>query len=264
MKLKMYDLQGKEGGQVELPPQFQEAVRIDLIKRLLRSAPRRQQGAKPGAGMRHSAELSRRRKKYRGSYGYGISRVTRKIFSHQGTRFNWAGALSPGTVGGRRAHPPKATKIHDKKINKKERRKAMCSALAATVDRESVMERGHKVPETYPFVMTGDLEQCGKVKDLIAALQALGFQEELARIGTRSVRAGRGKLRGRRFRKRTGPLFVVSGECPLQRLSSLQGVDVVDVTQLLPQQLAPGHEPGRMTIFTQAALDKMKEEKLFA
>ena len=37
---------------------------------------------------------------------------------------NWVGAFAPGTVGGRKAHAPNAEKIFDKKINKKENRKA--------------------------------------------------------------------------------------------------------------------------------------------
>ena len=46
---------------------------------------------------------------------------------------NWVGAFAPGTVGGRRAHPPKSEKIWSKKINKKENAKAIRSAISATL-----------------------------------------------------------------------------------------------------------------------------------
>ena len=103
MKLPLLDTKAASQGETVLPSQFKEAYRPDLIKRAiqaLQSLLRQPYGADPRAGMRHSAEVSRRRRKYRGSYGQGISRVPRKILSRRGTRFNWTGAQSPGTVGG--------------------------------------------------------------------------------------------------------------------------------------------------------------------
>ena len=156
MKVDVLSLTKTSIGKKDLPRQFDEPVRPDLIKRAVESiqANRRQKyGTDPKAGMKASAELSRRRRKYRGSYGHGISRVPRKILSRRGTRFNWVGAVAPGTVGGRKAHPPKAIKEWVRKINKKERRKAIRSALAATMNPEIVTARGHKVPESYPFII---------------------------------------------------------------------------------------------------------------
>ena len=125
MQLKILDTEGKESGKVDLPKQFSEPVRPGLIKRAvlaIQSHKRQPYGTDPRAGMKSSAELSRRRRKYRGSYGFGISRVPRKILSRRGTRMNWVGAFAPGTVGGREAHPPKASKKWAQKINKKERK----------------------------------------------------------------------------------------------------------------------------------------------
>ena len=123
MKLPIYNKEMNQKGEKELPSQFSEAYRPDLIKRAvlsLQSRARQVYGADPQAGQRHSSELSKRRRKYRGCYGFGISRVNRKILSRRGTRFNWVGATSPQTRGGRRAHPPKAEKQFAQKINKKE------------------------------------------------------------------------------------------------------------------------------------------------
>ena len=41
--------------------------------------------------------------------------------SRSGTRLNFTGAFAPGTVGGRRAHPPKAEKNWQEKVNKKDK-----------------------------------------------------------------------------------------------------------------------------------------------
>ena len=121
--MKIIDLKGKETGKKDLPKQFKEDIRPDLIKRAflaIQSHKRQAYGSAPEAGKRASAKLSRRRHKYKGAYGHGISRVPRKILNRSGTRFSWVGAVAPHMVGGRRAHPPKADKIIEQKINKKE------------------------------------------------------------------------------------------------------------------------------------------------
>ena len=76
MKADILNMEGKKTKSIDLPPQFSEAIRKDLIKRAvlsIQSNTRQSYGAKPDAGKRASAELSRRRRKYRGSYGHGIS-----------------------------------------------------------------------------------------------------------------------------------------------------------------------------------------------
>src|SRR3989338_1470831 len=146
MKLPTLDKNMNRKGDKELPSQFNESYRPDLIQRAvlaLQSSARQRYGAKPLAGMRSSSRVSKRRRNWRGCYGFGISRVNRKILSHRGTRMHWVGAFTPQTVGGRRAHPPKAERIWDQKINDKERRKAIRSAMSATINKSLVEERGH-------------------------------------------------------------------------------------------------------------------------
>ena len=267
MKLKIISTANEEKGTLELPEQFEEPIRPDLIKRAveaLQANARQKYGSDPEAGKKCSAELSRRRRKYRGSYGHGISRVPRKILSRRGTRFNWVGAFAPGTVGGRRAHPPKAEKNWTKKINILERRKAIRSAISATVNTESVSERGHAVPDKYPFVFDNGFENVSKTKEVINILLAAGFTDELKRAEKKTFRAGVARLRGRKYRKRKGPLLVVSKECDLLKSGvNIPGVDVAIVNTLNAELLAPGTVPGRLTIFTSAAIEKLKQDNLF-
>lgn len=267
MKLPIYAPDKKESGTVELPSQFLEPVRGDLIKRAalaVRNSARQAYGAKIGAGMRHSAEVSKRRRDYRGSYGHGISRVPRKVLSRRGTRMNWVGAEAPGMRGGRRAHPPKSDKIWETKVNKKENRKAIRSAIAATIKKDLVAIRGHKLPTHYPFIINDTFETLTKTKDLQTALRALGFTDEIIRVHTTSIRAGRGKLRGRKTKTKVGPLFVVSRDCDLTKAArNLLGVDVVRVDALNCDILAPGTHPGRLTLFTESAIKRLKDENLY-
>ncbi len=268
MKIPLHNLQNQKTGEKELPSQFSEEYRPDLIKRAvlaLQSKARQAYGASPQAGKRHSAELSRRRRKYRGSYGFGISRVTRKILTRRGTRFYWVGATSPNTRGGRRAHPPKAGKNWVQKINQKENRKAIRSALAASLNKGLVQERGHHLPENYPFILSSDLEKLAKTKEVEEALQKLNFQPELERTLVKKIRAGLGKLRGRKYQRKKGILIVVGEDCPLLKSAqNLPGLDIVKPNQLNAQLLAPGAQPGRITLYTENAINKLEKEKLFA
>ena len=265
--MKIFDNTNKETGIVELPNQFKEEVRKDLIKRAvlaIQANKRQKYGTDPKAGMKASAELSRRRHNYRGSYGFGISRVPRKILSRRGTRFNWVGAFAPGTVGGRVAHPPKSEKNWSQKINVKEKRKAIRSALSAVVDKETVVKRGHVIPEAYPFVLDAKAEEMSKTKEVVDMLKALGFDKELDRASIKKVRAGKGKMRGRKYKKRIGPLIVVSKYCKLTKAAqNIPGVDVVSVKRLNTELLAPGTIPGRVTLFTKPVIEMIEKEKLF-
>jgi large subunit ribosomal protein L4e len=267
MKLKILDNNAAEKGSKDLPAVFSEQIRPDIIKRAveaIQANARQPYGADPMAGKRVSAQLSKRRRDYRGCYGHGISRVPRKIMSRNGTRMNWVAAFAPGTVGGRKAHPPKASKILGKKINTKEKRKAIRSALAATLVKELVKTRGHEVPEKYPFIITNDFENISKTKDLNAAMSKLGLDKELERSAEKTYRAGVARLRGRKYRKRKGPLFVVSKKCALQNAAgNIAGVDTALVNELNAEMLAPGCVPGRLTIFTEAALERLDKERLF-
>jgi len=267
MELKIISTENKEIGKKKLPTQFKEVIRTDLIKRAvlaLQSKKRQAYGTDPEAGMKASADLSRRRRKYRGSYGLGISRVPRKILSRRGTRLNWVGAVAPGTVGGRKAHPPKAEKIWELKINKKEKRKAIRSALAATLDKKIVTERGHNVPANYPVILESKIESIAKTKELKKIFEALDLSAELGRTSSKQVRAGKGKMRGRKYKKKVGPLLIVSKSCELEKSAkNIPGVETVLVDKLNAEMLAPGTIPGRLTFFTEAALDKLEKNKLF-
>jgi len=267
MEIRILSLQNKEIGKKVLPQQFDEALRTDLIKRAveaIQSHKRQPYGADSEAGKKVSASLSRRRRNYRGSYGYGISRVPRKIMSRRGTRFNWEGAFAPGTVGGRRAHPPKSEKDWFKKINKKERKKAIRSALSAVIIANLVKKRGHYIPDSYPFIIENKFEELKKTKDVKEALLSLGFKDELERAGKKKIRAGKGKIRGRKYRTKKSFLIVVSKKCSLiNAANNISGIDVIKVRDLNCEALAPGTIPGRVTLFTEDSIDILNKNKLF-
>jgi len=265
MKATTYTITGTKGKEIELPKQFSEEIRPDLIKQavlVIQSRKRQQYGTDPRAGIEYSAKLSRRRKAYRGGYGRSASRIPRKVMLRRGTQFIYVGAVVSGTVGGRRAHPPKAEKIWEQKINKNERRKAIRSAIAATNNKELIDKRGHKTKEV-PIIINR-LEDLKKTKELKDLLIKLGLDKELERAAKKKIRAGKGKARGRKYRSAKGPLIVLEKNTLLQKAASnIPGVEVCIVDSLNAELLAPGTEPGRLTIWSTDALEKLNKENLY-
>ena len=71
MKIDVVDLENKEVKKIDLPTQFNEEIRQDLIKRdflAIRANTRQGYGASPEAGKKSSNTMSRRRRDYKTSY----------------------------------------------------------------------------------------------------------------------------------------------------------------------------------------------------
>ncbi len=255
LKVGVYSLKGRKTSEIELPPVFKTQIRLDLIKRAVLSAiSKRKQpyGRDPMAGKRTTAISL--------GPGHGIARVPRV----KGSGYSAAqrGAFSPSTVGGRLSHPPRSNKVLGEKINVKERRFAIRSAIACTAVRELVEARGHKITsiKELPIVVDDAIEKINSTKEAIEALKSLGLEAELERCKNNvHVRAGRGKTRGRRYKKPRGPLIVVSkDEGVVAAMKNIPGVDVINVRNLNCELLAPGCHPGRLTIYSKSALEALK------
>jgi large subunit ribosomal protein L4e len=249
-QVNLYSITGKAKKKVKLPEVFYEDVRTDLIRRAVCAsmANRRQPyGPNPNSGMRHAVSTWGK--------GRGVARVQRLT---QGR----TAAESPNNVGGRRAHPPRPEKDWSQKINKKEKKKARNSALSATKEAELVRERGHKFKKsvTMPIVVEDTIEKIKTTKEAIDALEKLGIKADLERAKTGvHIRAGRGKMRGRRFRKPKSVLVVVSDHKKAQRgFGNIPGVDVTTPEQLNTELLAPGGLPGRLTLFSEGAMKHLE------
>ncbi|MCD6576339.1 MAG: 50S ribosomal protein L4 [Nanoarchaeota archaeon] len=266
---KVVSIKGEAKGEIKLPKQFKEEVRPDLIRRAvlaIQSHKMQPYGTKEDAGNKYSSEFSKRRREYRTTYGYGQSRTPRKIMIRQGSRFVTMGATAPHTVGGRVAHPPKVEKVLAEKINDKERKKAIRSAIAATAVKELVASRGHKIEniKELPIVVEEKIEELKKAKEVKEFLEKIGLKEEIERAKEKKVRAGKGKMRGRRYKKKVGPLFVVSQKCDLLKAAkNIAGADVYVVKDLNAEVLAPGTHPGRLVIWSEKAIKTLEDKRLF-
>ncbi len=269
MKAKIYSIKGDEIKEVVLPNQFTEPVREDIIRRAFlaqMSNSFQPHATYERAGKRNSAYVSKKRKSYKTSYGHNLSRAPKKVMSRRGIQFNWVGAFAPFARGGRMAHPPKIGKIIVERINDKERKKAIRSAISATRDYNTVSHK-HSIEglkRSLPIILESSAEKLAKTKQVIELAAKLGLNEELARLSVRKVRNGRGKMRGRKYNNKIGPLFVVSKSCALSKaVRNIPGADIINVKNLNVCALAPGSIPGRLVIFTEDSLNLMGKEALF-
>jgi large subunit ribosomal protein L4e len=258
--LPVFGLNGKEKGKISLPESFSEKIRPDLIKRAVlaeMSKLRQAYGSDPLAGHRSSAHYHGRRGTRDSQMNRELARM-RRIHGHG--FLNLTARVVPQSVKGRRAHPPKTSKNWVLKINKKERKKALKSALAATLEREKVLERGHKVSgvKHVPLVLEDEFHKISKTSEVVKIFESLGLKEELERCEKKKVRSGKGKTRGRKYKVKRGPLVVIGKDEGVRKaLENIQGVDVSLAKDLDVSSLAPGTHSGRFTVFTKSAIKEL-------
>jgi large subunit ribosomal protein L4e len=246
MKAQVKSLDGGVTKSIDLPEMFSEEYRPDLIKKAvmaLQSTRRQPHGSYPFAGICSSA------------VGWGSGRGS----SHVPRLKNGSRAAKvPQAKGGREAHPPKVEKVLIKEINQKEKQKAFRSAVAASVNEELIKGRGHLYEGAVPVILEDKFEAISLTKDVITALTTAGVYNDIERAKeSKKVRAGRGKMRGRRFKQRKS-LLIVTAEKPLLAARNLAGVDVVTVDSLNVEHLAPGMLAGRLTVWTESALVRLE------
>jgi large subunit ribosomal protein L4e len=260
MKAEIFDINGSKAGTLELPECFSAKIRRDLILRVLETKKTRQPYApSPVAGKQHSASgrIVHRRHVWRSGYGRGMSRIPRKIVSRRGSQFNWIGAEVSSTVGGRRAHPPKVISMaNSRKINKKELRMALDSAISASADKKSMTEKYSSLDEKnikgLPIIVESKIASL-KTKEFLGSLKKI-LGDKLFKIGIKekAVRSGRGKMRGRRYKSNAGALIVLGkGERAKSNV-----LDSRNAANLGVADLAAG-VPGRLVIYTEKAIREM-------
>ncbi len=248
MKANILNLKGEVVGEIELPAVFKEEYRPDIIRKAvhaIQSHRRQPYGPNPLSGFDYAVE--------NWGPGYGVARVPRLKTGRRAAKV-------PQAVGGREAHPPKVQKVWEEKINKKEMKKALRSAIAATAIIDLVKARNHIFEGELPKVVVDDIQSLSKTKEVIDVFKAIGVYADVERAKERKrVRAGKGKMRGRRYITRKSVLLVVGEDNGiLKAAKNLPGVDVVLAKDLNVELLAPGAHPGRLTVWTKSAIEHLE------
>ena len=244
---------GSNRSTITLPAVFQTPYRPEVIQKVynnLNSYTFQRQGRYPAAGQMVSAESR--------NTGLGIARIARA----RGEGFPRAGqaAVVASVRHGRLA--PVSWKNIYKKINKKEKLLALCSAIAATTNSELIKRRGHKIKDEIhlPIVVSNEIESVVKSKDLEKILFNLGLEEDLKRTFIRRNKSYHKNSINRR--SALSVLILVGNDEKIGRLSnSLPGITVKSVKSVSVLDLAPGSKPVRLTIFSENAIKELTNLK---
>merc|ERR1719362_2579470 len=87
----------------------------------------------------------------------------------------------------------------------------------------------------------------------------LGLSEELAKCQRKQTRPGKGKMRGRRYKRRRGPLVVYKNdEGCVKAFRNIPGVDLMCVDSLNLLSLAPGGHVGRLCVWSKSAFESLQ------
>jgi large subunit ribosomal protein L4e len=252
MKANLFDSLGKKKSEIELPSVFETPLREDLVAKAVEIA--RFESAQPHAlyseaGRRHSASgtISHKRHEWKGHYGKGLARVPRKTMNRHGTQFYWIATEVASTRGGRRVHGPTLWKRF-RKINAQEKELALKSAIASTAHADSIVQRYASVNKA-PISLAVIESLPPKTKDLMNALD-LVYNQIPPTTRNKTVRAGKGKNRGRPHKKSAGILIVVGNkEKHTFKADNIKAVKDLSVLDLYPL--------GRLAVYTKQSLEDL-------
>jgi len=179
MKALVLSTNGSKEGEIELPLLFSTPFRYDLIHKAytnLNTHHFQKQGRHPTAGMDNSADS------LNPPTGHGQARIAR-MKGGGGGRQGEAGEVA-STRGGRQAHPPIVDKVIYKKINKKENKLALCSAIAATASKKLIESRGHIIGKikSFPIIVSDEIESISKAKDMSKLFDVLNLTQDIDRL----------------------------------------------------------------------------------
>ncbi len=266
MKANIIGIDGTSKGSIDLPKVFETEYKPRLIKRAaqaIQTAKKQPKGADPRAGKKNTST-------YMGYRGVPAPRRTINVEHARLPRLKNRGALLygrvawvPQSVGGIAAHPLKAWETIEERINKKEKKQALKSAIAATTMKEIVSQR-FIVEKELPIVAEDKLEEVAKTSEVLEALNKIGVGKDLENArGKIRHRAGRGKSRGRIWKEKKSVLIVAGKNSPVLKASrNLPGVEAVTAQSLNVDLLAPGAEAGRLVVWTKSAIEELGKEKV--
>lgn len=246
----------KTGRKLAMPAIFTAPIRTDIVQFVhtnIRKNKRQPYAVSKLAGHQTSAE----------SWGTGraVARIPR--VRGGGTHRSGQGAFGNMCRGGRRFAPTRVWRRWHRKVNRNQRRYAICSAIAATAVPAIVQARGHRVEAVseFPLVVSDKVQELTKTQQAVRFLRQIRAWKDVERVyKSKRLRAGKGKMRNRRRVKALGPVVIYSRDSGLTRaFRNIPGVETLNVEKLGLLRLAPGGHIGRFCIWTEGAFRKLNK-----
>jgi len=242
------------GTTVTVPAVFKAPIRPDVVNFVhtnIRKNSRQPYAVSRSAGHQTSAE----------SWGTGraVARIPR--VRGGGTHRSGQGAFGNMCRGGRMFAPTKTWRRWHRRVNTKQRRYAICSAIAATGIPALVMSKGHRIEETpeVPLVVADKIQEFKRTKEAVGFLRKFKAWTDIQKVyKSKRLRAGKGKMRNRRRIHRLGPCIIYDQDNGITRaFRNIPGITLLNVSKLNLLRLAPGGHVGRFCIWTEGAFRKL-------
>jgi len=242
--------------QVSMPDVLSSPLRpdlVDFVHKLMLKNTRQAYAVSDNAGYQTAAE----------SWGTGraVARIPR--VPGGGTHRAGQGAFGNMCRGGSMYTPTKIWRRWHRKVNITQRRHAVSASLASSAVGPLVMARGHRIEDVpeLPLVVDDSLEKMTKTKDVYNLCKRFGLKADLDRVlANRKIRAGKNKVRGRKYKTPRGPLIIYNNDDGIVKAAkNIPGLDVLNINSPNLLKLAPGGKLGRMCIWTESAIAACEE-----
>ncbi len=238
MNADILSIDGKKAGSIELPVAFSEAVRHDLIRRAVdaeNSLKLQSQGHYLLAGMQTTATYYGAMHSYRTGRHMGIAIRPREKL---GGGVQGKVRRIPSSVKGKRAHPHTIEKILIERMNKKEYRKALSSAIAAASNPS-------------PIVVSDSINSIKKTNEMariIKTLTGIDTNEHTSRKRKGVRRSSKQKTYGKKI------LIVCNDQNVIMSARNIAGVDACKLESIKVGLIAPGGNTFRKVIWSESAI----------
>jgi large subunit ribosomal protein L4e len=259
-KLQVLDINGNKAKEITSEI-FDGDIRQDVIQKIVEAEKEMQPYApfyKAGMQTSASGNVHHNRHVWKTDRGKGMSRYPKKRMSDKGERFVWVAAAIPGVRKGRRAHPPKILRA-ELKINQKEMQLGFLSALAliSSVEMVKIKYDGLKSKEIkvkLPLIVDAKMLSL-KTAEFFSSLKKI-IGEDLFDIAIQesSIRAGRGKMRNRKYKKNAGLLLVTANNESIK----ISGIDVKKVKDIKIADFASNG--ARLVMFTENSIKDLENK----
>lgn len=242
--------------QIKMPAVYRAPIRPDIVNFVhdqIRRNHRQAYAVSKEAGHQTSAE------------SWGTGRAVARIPRVRGGGTHRSGQAAYGNMcrGGRMFAPTKIYRRWHRRVNLPMRRYAICSAIAASGVPALVMARGHVINEIseVPLVVADKVEGLKRTKEAVAFLKEIKAWADIEKVyNSKRIRAGKGKARNRRYRKKKGPLVIYNQDNGIiKAFRNIPGIDFLQIDRLSLLKFAPGGHLGRFCIWTESAFKKLDD-----
>ncbi len=253
--VKLFNMEGDSVQEVELPKEFNQTVRKDLIKRAVTAENTlnlQPQGHFPLAGMQTTATYYGAMNSYRTGRHMGVAIRPRQKLG--GGRQGLVRRI-PSATKGKRAHPHLVEKKIIERMNNKEYRKAIISAISATASADYV-----KIKAMLPIIVDNNLESVKRTKEALVLFSKLGLSQYVEECKSRKrLRKGSSGSSIQRKYKKSVLVVVANDKGIVKAVRNIAGADVCTIDNIRAGLLAPGGKPGRVTVWSEGAIKSIND-----